>query len=462
MITYGREYSGPAIGEGTAKAGMEQPAHYWVPSIAPSGMAFHSGHGYPAWKGQLFVGALAATQLVRLVVEPDGKVVHEERIGIGKRVRDVREGPDGALYLVTDEDAGEILRVVPARYEPVDRTERFYRIRQRLVEKGSLTRREIEEDLEISHATFKRDIEYLRDRLNVPIVWSREQSAYVLDPKAEQSELPGVWFSPAEVYALLEIDHLLGSLGGGHFRRQLEPLRARLAALLESGDHGHREIRRRIRVLALGTRRVNRDVFEALSLALLGRKQAFIRHLKRGDGDVTERTVSPQRLVHYRYNWYLDAWCHVRKDLRTFAVDAIRHRAGRGIGRARSAGCRARPRARRRLRNLLGRRHRNRGAALHAGQRALGGGRGLALAAGRAHRGGRQLRARAAVQPRARAGDGPPAARLGRRSAGAARVARARRERAGRRRPPVRVTHARACDRAVPPASRTDARPGES
>ncbi len=80
VITYGREYSGPAIGEGTAKAGMEQPVHYWVPSIAPSGMAFHSGNAYPAWKGQLFVGALAAAQLVRLVVEPDGKVVHEERI----------------------------------------------------------------------------------------------------------------------------------------------------------------------------------------------------------------------------------------------------------------------------------------------------------------------------------------------------------------------------------------------
>jgi glucose/arabinose dehydrogenase len=115
VITYGREYSGPAIGEGTAKAGMEQPVHYWVPSIAPSGMAFHSGRGYPEWKGQLFVGALAAAQLVRLEVAPDGKVGHEERIAIGKRVRDVREGPDGALYLATDEDAGEILRVVPAR-----------------------------------------------------------------------------------------------------------------------------------------------------------------------------------------------------------------------------------------------------------------------------------------------------------------------------------------------------------
>ena len=114
VITYGREYSGPSIGEGTAKAGMEQPAHYWVPSIAPSGMTFHSGNGYPAWKGQLFVGALAARQLVRLVVEPDGKVRSEERIAIDKRVRDVREGPDGALYLLTDEDAGEVLRVVPA------------------------------------------------------------------------------------------------------------------------------------------------------------------------------------------------------------------------------------------------------------------------------------------------------------------------------------------------------------
>jgi glucose/arabinose dehydrogenase len=114
VITFGREYAGLAIGEGTAKAGMEQPVQYWVPSIGPSGMAFHDGRGYPAWKGQLFIGALAATQLVRLAVEPDGTVLREERIDIGKRVRDVREGPDGALYLVTDEDAGEILRVVPA------------------------------------------------------------------------------------------------------------------------------------------------------------------------------------------------------------------------------------------------------------------------------------------------------------------------------------------------------------
>ncbi len=115
VITYGREYSGPAIGEGTKKAGMEDPMHYWVPSIGPSGMAFHSGRSYPGWKGQLFVGALPAKQLVRLEIGEDGRVKREERIAIGSRVRDVREGPDGAIYLVTDEDAGQVLRVVPAK-----------------------------------------------------------------------------------------------------------------------------------------------------------------------------------------------------------------------------------------------------------------------------------------------------------------------------------------------------------
>jgi glucose/arabinose dehydrogenase len=115
VITFGREYHGPAIGEGTAKPGMEQPVHYWVPSIAPSGMVFYGGELMPAWKGQLFVGALAAKQVARLDIDDDGKVKSEERIPIGERVRDVREGPDGALYLLTDEDAGRLLRLAPAK-----------------------------------------------------------------------------------------------------------------------------------------------------------------------------------------------------------------------------------------------------------------------------------------------------------------------------------------------------------
>ncbi len=115
VITYGREYSGPAIGEGTAKAGMEQPLYYWVPSIATSGMTFYTSDVYPVWKGSLFVGALAAKLVARLVIGADGKVKAEERFPVGERVRDIRQGPDGALYLVTDEDAGRLLRLTPAK-----------------------------------------------------------------------------------------------------------------------------------------------------------------------------------------------------------------------------------------------------------------------------------------------------------------------------------------------------------
>jgi len=206
----------------------------------------------------------------------------------------------------------------------MDRTERFYRIRRRLLDRGTLTRREIEEELEISHSTFKRDIEYMRDRLNVPIIWSPDKMAYVLDPEADVAELPGVWFSPGEIYALLEIEQLLEQLEPGLLSRQLDPVRERLAKLLEAGEKGHREIRRRIKVLPMGTRGVNREVFETLSFGLLDRKRLKVRHLRRQTGEETERLVSPQRLVHYRYNWYLDAWCHTRNDIRIFAVDAIR------------------------------------------------------------------------------------------------------------------------------------------
>lgn len=112
IITYGRDYSGARIGEGTAKAGMEQPVFYWDPSIAPSGAAFYSADAAPAWKGDLFVGALAGMALVRLSLEGEA-VTGEERLSLGKRVRDVRQGPDGALWLAIDDADGEILRVEP-------------------------------------------------------------------------------------------------------------------------------------------------------------------------------------------------------------------------------------------------------------------------------------------------------------------------------------------------------------
>ena len=116
VITYGRDYSGASIGEGTAKAGMEQPLHYWDPSIAPSGMAFYEGDMFPGWNGNLLIGSLKFQVLSRL--ELDGsKVVHEERLlrGLNERIRDVRVGPDGLIYLLTDSSDGRVLRVEPVR-----------------------------------------------------------------------------------------------------------------------------------------------------------------------------------------------------------------------------------------------------------------------------------------------------------------------------------------------------------
>jgi glucose/arabinose dehydrogenase len=113
-ITYGEEYSGKPIGDGiTAKDGLEQPVYYWDPVIAPSGMAFYEANLFPAWKGSLLVGSLRETHVARLTLDGD-KVVGEERLfkDVG-RVRDVVVGPDGAVWLLTDEDDGKLLRVSP-------------------------------------------------------------------------------------------------------------------------------------------------------------------------------------------------------------------------------------------------------------------------------------------------------------------------------------------------------------
>lgn len=119
VITYGREYYGSAIGEGTQKTGMEQPLHYWVPSIAPSGMVFYQGQAnpdaFPNWQGDLFIGSLKFRQLVRLEIEGN-QILEEERIELpelNERIRDVAEGPDGFLYLLTDEDNGKLIRLQP-------------------------------------------------------------------------------------------------------------------------------------------------------------------------------------------------------------------------------------------------------------------------------------------------------------------------------------------------------------
>lgn len=111
LITHGEEYGGGVIGK-TSQTGLKQPMHYWVPSIAPSGMSFYQAQLFKTWQNNLLVGSLKFGQLVRLEIKDD-KVVHEERIRIGSRIRDVQVGPDGAVYLLTDEDDGKILKLTP-------------------------------------------------------------------------------------------------------------------------------------------------------------------------------------------------------------------------------------------------------------------------------------------------------------------------------------------------------------
>jgi glucose/arabinose dehydrogenase len=116
VITYGVDYSGAKIGEGTRKAGMEQPVYYWDPVIAPSGLLFYTGDAFPGWKGSVLIGSMQPGALVRLELQ-DGKVTKEERYRgeLGARIRDVQQGPDGLVYVVTDEGAGRLLRVSPAK-----------------------------------------------------------------------------------------------------------------------------------------------------------------------------------------------------------------------------------------------------------------------------------------------------------------------------------------------------------
>ncbi|MFO1399286.1 MAG: YafY family protein [Burkholderiales bacterium] len=206
--------------------------------------------------------------------------------------------------------------------------ERVHQIDQMLNARRFVTRRELQDRLGVSLATLKRDLAYLKDRLNAPIVYDRELGGYRFDRNNKQAgpqyELPGLWFSAEEIHALLTMQHLLSNLdSGGLLGPHIRPLLARLTGLLGAADDPVDQVKRRVKVEKVGARRFDLDQFQAVGSALLHRKRLVIRYHARGTDEVTEREVSPQRLVYYRDNWYLDAWCHLRGDLRAFAVDAI-------------------------------------------------------------------------------------------------------------------------------------------
>jgi superfamily I DNA/RNA helicase/predicted DNA-binding transcriptional regulator YafY len=209
-------------------------------------------------------------------------------------------------------------------------TERYYRIDQLIRSRGPIAFKALQQELEVSRATLTRDLAALRDRFNAPIVFDRDRGGYVLGAGnvGPQYELPGLWFNDREVLALLTMHRMLEDLGtGGLLGAQVGPLVARLEALLAQGGSqgagGAQAIRDRVRIIAAQNRPVAPRFFELIGSALVGRQRIDLSYHSRGRDERGRREVSPQRLVHWRNAWYLDAFCHRAEALRVFALDAV-------------------------------------------------------------------------------------------------------------------------------------------
>jgi len=203
-------------------------------------------------------------------------------------------------------------------------SERFFIIERALRARRGMSFDDLRQRLGVSRATLFRDLRDLRDRMGVPIILDRDTRLYAIDPDAERFELPGVWFSASEIHALLTMRELLSGIDSeGVLAEHIDPLRQRLQSMLESAKDSADEISRRIRIISIGARRYAPLHFQEIASALMRRQRLSIRYSARGSGTESEREVSPQRLTHYRDNWYLDAWCHTRDALRSFSVDAV-------------------------------------------------------------------------------------------------------------------------------------------
>lgn len=206
------------------------------------------------------------------------------------------------------------------------RHERLDKLRSMFEGGGCFGQNRLQHALEVSAATVKRDIAALRDE-GAPIEHDADRGGWYLNlagrDGARYVKL-GVWSNPDEVYALLVMQRLLAGVDpGGLLGKAVEPLKGRINRLAQRNAPAGADVSRRIRILGIGARPVVLPHFKTLSAALLRRKRLHLVYRSRARNQTTERTVSAQRLVHYRDNWYLDAWCHWRDALRSFAVDAI-------------------------------------------------------------------------------------------------------------------------------------------
>lgn len=204
--------------------------------------------------------------------------------------------------------------------------ERLHRIKYMIQQRKCVPREDFLSELEISPATFKRDLEYLRSRMQASIVYDRFLGGYKFENSSsiERIEMPGLWFSEKEATALVLMQHLLSSLDqGGLIGPHIEPLTAIIDGILGQSDATTKELRKRIKVIGMGSRKNSIENFSEIGAALLKRNRLDIAYYSKGKDENTAREISPQRLIYYRENWYLDAYCHLRNDLRSFSVDGI-------------------------------------------------------------------------------------------------------------------------------------------
>jgi predicted DNA-binding transcriptional regulator YafY len=202
-------------------------------------------------------------------------------------------------------------------------TDRLYRYKTLLSHRRAMTADELMAAQEISLATFKRDIAKMRDRLGTPIVFDKDLGGYRLDSDPDATELPGLWFTQDEILALMTIQNMIEQLDPGLLGPKLKPFRKRLDDMLTRQGLDPQELTQRVRAVHAGKRRMQLAAFETIAKATFERKQVQIVHTNRQKSETVRRVISPQQLVHYRDNWYVDTWCHLRKDLRSFSIDAI-------------------------------------------------------------------------------------------------------------------------------------------
>ena len=204
--------------------------------------------------------------------------------------------------------------------------ERLHRIKYMIQQRKCVPIEDFMRELEISKATFKRDLEYLRSRSKADIEYDRFLGGYKFKEGSDinKIELTGIWFSEKEATALVLMQHLLSSLDqGGLIGPHIEPLTAIIDGILGQSETTAKELRKRIKVIGMGSRKNSIENFSEIGAALLKRNRLQIAYYSKGKDEHTEREISPQRLIYYRENWYLDAYCHLRNDLRSFAIDGV-------------------------------------------------------------------------------------------------------------------------------------------